>query len=180
MKKLKENLTGIKSWMDGFVRTVRKFSIMRTDAASYPECPCWCHCLEYAKWDKRSCNYCGCKLNGENYMSLACDKEVTTRDRTSREESFIEKKSYDIGDSVPLVVPPKFVDNVNHPPHYNNSPAKCECGRRIECIDVTRHMNFNIGNAIKYLWRCDIKNAPIEDLRKAMWYIQDEIKNRIK
>ncbi len=71
-------------------------------------------------------------------------------------------------------------DNVNHPPHYNNSQAKCECGRRIECIDVTRHLSFNIGNAIKYLWRCDLKSSPIEDLRKAVWYIQDEIKNRLK
>jgi len=71
-------------------------------------------------------------------------------------------------------------DNVNHPPHYNNSPAKCECGRRIECIDITRHHSFNVGNAIKYLWRCDHKGASIEDLRKAIWYIQDEIKERLK
>lgn len=72
------------------------------------------------------------------------------------------------------------VDSVNHPPHYNNSPAKCDCGRRIECIDVTRHHNFNIGNAIKYLWRCDLKGASVEDLRKAVWYIQDEISERLK
>jgi hypothetical protein len=72
------------------------------------------------------------------------------------------------------------VDNVNHPPHYNNSPAYCCCGRRIECIDVTRHYSFNIGNAIKYLWRCELKGSALEDLKKAQWYIQDEIAKREK
>lgn len=71
-------------------------------------------------------------------------------------------------------------DNVNHSAHYNNSLAHCKCGRRIECIDVTRHLSFNVGNAIKYLWRCDLKNSPVEDLRKAVWHIQDEIKKRLK
>lgn len=105
---------------------------------------------------------------------------MLSTDRTAGEESFLEKKkSLEIGDSANLVVPPKF-DPVNHPAHYNNHPAKCQCGRQIECIDITRHMGFNVGNAIKYLWRCDLKNAPIEDLRKAVWYIQDEIKQRLK
>jgi hypothetical protein len=67
-------------------------------------------------------------------------------------------------------------DSVNHPKHYNNSKAECECGRQIECIEVTRHLNFNIGNAIKYLWRYKDKNG-VEDLQKAIWYIQDQIKN---
>lgn len=72
-------------------------------------------------------------------------------------------------------------DNVNHPDHYNSSNAKCSnCEFSIECIDVTRHMNFNIGNAIKYLWRCDLKLNAIEDLKKAIWYIQDEIEKRKK
>lgn len=70
-------------------------------------------------------------------------------------------------------------DAVNHPKHYNNSPAMCECGRRIECIDVTRHMGFNIGNAVKYLWRFRDKGG-MEDLRKAQWYIADAIKSLVK
>jgi len=74
----------------------------------------------------------------------------------------------------------KEYDPVNHPAHYNNSDATCECGRRIECIDVTRHYAFNIGNAIKYLWRCDLKGNSIEDLKKAIWYINDEIQKREK
>lgn len=66
-------------------------------------------------------------------------------------------------------------DKINHPKHYNNSKAYCSCGRRIECIDITRHMNFNIGNAIKYLWRYQDKNG-LEDLKKAHWYLTDAIK----
>lgn len=68
-------------------------------------------------------------------------------------------------------------DMVNHPAHYNSHPSG------IECIDIVRHHNFNIGNAIKYLWRCgikteegmDIQDKTIEDLQKAIFYIQDEI-----
>lgn len=66
-------------------------------------------------------------------------------------------------------------DPVNHPKHYNESPAKCSaCRTRIECIDVTRHMSFNIGNAVKYLWRYQLKNG-VEDLKKAQWYLTDAI-----
>ena len=68
-------------------------------------------------------------------------------------------------------------DNVNHPKHYTSDPSG------IECIDITRHRNFNVGNAIKYLWRAGLKidadkssiNKQIEDLEKAIWYIVDEI-----
>jgi hypothetical protein len=69
-------------------------------------------------------------------------------------------------------------DSINHPAHYTSSRAKCECGRTIECIDVARHQNFNIGNIIKYLWRCDQKGDALENLKKAAWYLQDEINRR--
>lgn len=64
------------------------------------------------------------------------------------------------------------VDQVNHPPHYTSDPSG------VECIQITRHRNFNIGNAFKYLWRAGIKDdkKQIEDLQKAIFYIQDEIK----
>lgn len=62
-------------------------------------------------------------------------------------------------------------DPVNHPQHYTSHPSG------IECIQITRHMGFNLGNAIKYVWRADLKNG-IEDLEKAKWYIQDEIDKR--
>lgn len=69
-------------------------------------------------------------------------------------------------------------DRVNHPNHYTTHPSG------IECIEITRHHNFDIGNAIKYLWRNGLKNEDgmsskekqIEDLKKAIWYINDEIK----
>ena len=69
-------------------------------------------------------------------------------------------------------------DNVNHPAHYNSHPSG------IECIEIARHHNFNIGNSIKYLWRAGLKSEEgmedtdkqVEDLNKAIWYIQDEIK----
>lgn len=62
-------------------------------------------------------------------------------------------------------------DAVNHPAHYTSDPSG------VECITVTRHRNFNIGNAMKYLWRAGLKDADThtEDLRKAIWYINDEI-----
>ena len=60
--------------------------------------------------------------------------------------------------------------NVNHPQHYTNHPSG------VECITITEHFNFNIGNAIKYLWRAGLKGKQIEDLQKAKWYCEREIK----
>lgn len=71
-------------------------------------------------------------------------------------------------------------DPVNHPSHYTSHPAKCECGRQIECIQITEHMGFNLGNSFKYIWRCDLKNDAIEDLKKAAWYLDREIAKREK
>ncbi len=66
----------------------------------------------------------------------------------------------------------KSKDMINHPPHYNLHPSG------VECIDITEHMNFNLGNVVKYLWRADEKDAPIEDLKKAQWYLEREITRR--
>lgn len=63
-------------------------------------------------------------------------------------------------------------DNVNHPPHYTAHPSG------VECIEVTEHMIFNLGNAIKYIWRCDEKGDPIENIDKAIWYLKREKKRR--
>ena len=60
-------------------------------------------------------------------------------------------------------------DPVNHPPHYTNHPSG------VECIQVTEHMNFCRGNAVKYIWRAGDKGDVIEDLKKAVWYINREI-----
>lgn len=63
-------------------------------------------------------------------------------------------------------------DPVEHPVHYTKHPSG------IECIQITEHMGFNLGNALKYIWRCDLKHDAVEDLQKAMWYLQREIKKR--
>jgi hypothetical protein len=63
-------------------------------------------------------------------------------------------------------------DIVNHPPHYTKHPSG------IECIQITEHMNFCLGNAVKYIWRAGLKNNAIEDLEKAKWYIEREILKR--
>jgi hypothetical protein len=67
-------------------------------------------------------------------------------------------------------------DAVDRPKHYNVLGATCAaCDHPIECIDVTRHMDFNIGNVVKYCWRKDHKNG-LEDLKKARWYLDDKIR----
>ncbi len=66
----------------------------------------------------------------------------------------------------------KKADNVNQPAHYTGHPSG------IECIQVTEHMEFNLGNAVKYIWRCDLKKDAVEDLKKAAWYLQREIAKR--
>lgn len=63
----------------------------------------------------------------------------------------------------------KPVDIVNSPPHYNSHPSG------VECITVVEHLTFNVGNAIKYLWRAGLKDGLLVDLRKARWYIDREI-----
>jgi hypothetical protein len=67
------------------------------------------------------------------------------------------------------------LDMVNHPKHYTSDPSG------VECIEITRHRNFNIGNAFKYLWRAGLKDdrKTVEDLKKAIFYISDEI-NRLE
>lgn len=70
----------------------------------------------------------------------------------------------------------KSKETVNHPAHYNSGKAKCECGRRIECIDIVRTLDFNLGNAMKYIWRAEHKNGA-EDIKKAIWYLNDYLKN---
>ena len=63
-------------------------------------------------------------------------------------------------------------DNVNHPKHYTSDPSG------IECIEISENWSFCLGNALKYIWRSGKKDAEaeIQDLQKAVWYINDEIK----
>jgi hypothetical protein len=66
-------------------------------------------------------------------------------------------------------------DPVNHPSHYTEHPSG------VECIQITEHMNFCLGNAVKYIWRAGLKNAnAIEDLKKARWYVDRELERLTK
>lgn len=66
-------------------------------------------------------------------------------------------------------------DPVNHPSHYTTHPSG------VECIQITEHMNFCLGNAVKYIWRAGLKSTdPVEDLRKAVFYINREIERLSK
>lgn len=57
-------------------------------------------------------------------------------------------------------------DQVNHPSHYTS--------REVECIDVAELLKFCPGNAVKYLWRMHEKGNPLQDVRKAQWYLERE------
>ena len=65
-----------------------------------------------------------------------------------------------------------MTDIINHPAHYTGVTAE------IECIDIARHLNFQLGNAFKYIWRAGKKGGrgkEIEDLKKALWFLEDSI-----
>lgn len=66
-----------------------------------------------------------------------------------------------------------MTDAIN-PSHYQDHPSG------IQCIQITEHMNFCLGNAIKYIWRAGLKNNAIEDLEKARWYLDREIEKMYK
>jgi len=65
-----------------------------------------------------------------------------------------------------------MADPVNHPDHYTSHPSG------VEVIQITEHMNFCLGNVVKYVLRADAKGKPLEDLKKAAWYLDREIKRR--
>ena len=65
-------------------------------------------------------------------------------------------------------------DAIN-PEHYKGHPSG------VECIQVSEHFNFCLGNCIKYIWRSSLKHdSPLEDLKKAAWYLNREIEARAK
>ena len=64
-----------------------------------------------------------------------------------------------------------MADAVDHPTHYNAHPSG------VECIAIVEHFTFNLGNAVKYVWRNGLKPTTdaLEDLKKAKWYLEREI-----
>ena len=110
------------------------------------------HCHEYDKWVKRNIYI----REAPQTLTEAIKEWVDVKEEDEETKEFFERMK----------------DVVNKPPHYTEHPSG------IECIQVTEHMGFNLGNAIKYIWRCDLKKDAIEDLKKAKWYIEREISKR--
>ena len=120
----------------------------------------------------RTCFY------GELDIGIHPCNDCTNYDKWVNRSIFIREAAKPLSEAIKEWVDIKedeeIVDIVNKPPHYTEHPSG------IECIQVTEHMGFNLGNAIKYIWRCDLKQDAIEDLKKAKWYIDREIDRRAK
>lgn len=110
-----------------------------------------------------------------NCASVIAAQSTPTGDATAPRGLFTTEKPCDLLPAQPTSrgVPPNVsagsYDPVNHPSHYTDHPAG------IECIQVTEHMNFNLGNAVKYIWRAGLKGDAAQDLAKAEFYIKREL-----
>lgn len=127
---------------------------------------------EWIEW-----NGGGCPVEPSVFVEYECRNGYGS----TRQASAIEWEHYDIGDDIIRYREFKYgtcyleksnTDSVNHPKHYTSHPSG------VECIQITEHMGFNLGNAVKYIWRADLKADAIEDLKKARWYIDRELKKR--
>ena len=122
--------------------------------------------------DIKVCNTCFYN-NLDSSIHPCCD--CFGNDKWVRRDLYIRDASQPLSEAIKEWVDCKEEEDVvNNPPHYTEHPSG------IECIQVTEHMGFNLGNAIKYIWRCDLKKDAIEDLKKAKWYIDREIDKRVK
>ena len=129
----------------------------------------------YKQIDKAQLHLVNSRLNNdeEGNKSAISELETAMCDAMQLLKCFIDRKDKE-----------QKTDNVNHPQHY--TWLKELCG--IEVIDITRHMNFCCGNALKYILRAGHKKdasltdteKQIEDLNKAIWYLKDEIKRITK
>jgi hypothetical protein len=80
----------------------------------------------------------------------------------------------DQSSSNPPTTPPPVTEMVDHPAHYGGADNPYEA---IKVIEAWR-LGFNLGNTVKYISRCEKKSTPLDDLKKARWYLDREIKNR--
>jgi hypothetical protein len=76
---------------------------------------------------------------------------------------------YDETQEISMSSPEEIFDPIARPKHYASHPSG------LDCIVIAEHMNFCVGNAIKYLWRAGLKGSHLEDLKKARWYVDREI-----
>lgn len=91
------------------------------------------------------------------------NSRIDSIDQNGGEGEHYEDNRWDINGTPPM--------DVFNPDHYKKHPSG------VECIQITEHMSFCVGNAVKYIWRAGLKenNSSIQDLKKAIWYLQREI-----
>lgn len=130
--------------------------------------------------DKR-CTIIGCKCKGYIYITTSCIHPEIKQDAQTGDHAWCVRcgihLKFDGSGYIPIdsriSTTGKEIDpnGINHPSHYNKHPSG------VECIDIIRHHNFNVGSTIKYLWRAGLKEneSNLKDLKKALWYLQDEI-----
>ena len=108
---------------------------------------------------KIDCSEIYCEECPFEVKSSSC-QELTRSQNIERANKYLNKKN----ETIPT-------DKVNNPIHYNTGT--------IEVITVIEDwkLNFNLGNAIKYIGRCEHKNNKEEDIKKAIWYLERELKN---
>jgi len=108
----------------------------------------------------------------ENYLDALdeidnCpDHECFDCESEDRKKSWVRERERMLKEKSREKVSPQISDPVSHPSHYTVHKSG------VECIQITEHMGFLTGNAMKYLWRCEHKGKKIEDLKKAIWYLE--------
>lgn len=158
------------SEQDANKTTQRDFEI---GARVYFEGVGWTEVVEIVR-TKRNCYTMCAVTHGCNSGRMRCGSKWVRKDKKtvyfkeleSAENTKPEKTKGDFFDTMPA----PEVDPINHPAHYTGKNG-------VECIQVTEQFNFNRGNAIKYIWRAGEKDKAreVEDLKKAIWYIEREI-----
>lgn len=113
------------------------------------------------------------KEHDDEYYTVVNDKYIIDKYLKHRFE-VIPNIDDVIKDKQKENVPHGTLEHVNHPNHYNKG--------KFEVIDVIEdwHLGFNLGNAIKYIGRCEHKENKKQDLEKALWYIKRELENITK
>ena len=116
------------------------------------------------------------KLCGGLYNCTICSmtqEEMDDTGRCERARYEAAQKMREAEEYAAKVLTDLTEDVVNHPSHYTSSPSG------VECIQITEHMGFNLGCALKYIWRADLKNNATEDMRKAIFYLKRELARRL-
>lgn len=129
--------------------------------------------------DKKGCRELGselklsnnriCKLSGSACFCYSADYSITGEQCPHAPLPLLKRTKVEDEIAADLGRAMGINDPINHPTHYTSHPSG------VEVIQITEHENFCIGNAIKYLMRHNLKGAPVQDLKKAIFYIDREI-----